>query len=188
MTKSNAAPLISVCVPVYDTEPFLERCLRSAAEQDFDNFEIVVASDASRGKDARGRNAKKIVKAVQKECDKARKSQGRPRVAFKFVEHSENRGLIEVRRSLCHEASGLYITQLDSDDELEAGALRALWSAAKIPAYVAPLILQEEVIKLRSRERWQSSAGMTQMSCAGMTESAETAGGAIPMSLPGAIP
>lgn len=112
----------------------MERCLRSAAAQDFDNFEIVVVSDASRGKDGRGRSARKIVKAVQKECDKERKQKGRARVPFKFVEHSENRGLIEVRRSLCYEASGLYMTQLDSDDELEAGALSALWAVAQIPA------------------------------------------------------
>lgn len=127
----SAAPLISVCVPVYDTEPYLERCLRSAAEQDFDNFEIVVVSDASRGKDARGWKAKKIVKTVQKQSDKARKQKGLARVPIKFIEHSENRGLIEVRRSLCNEASGLYMTQLDSDDELEDGALSALWSAAQ---------------------------------------------------------
>lgn len=124
-------PLISVCVPVYDTEPFLEACLRSAAGQDFDSFEIVVVSDASRGRDQKGRSAKKIFKAVQKECCKARKSQGRPPVAFKFVEHSENRGLIEVRRSLAQAAGGLYITQLDSDDQLESGALSALWSASQ---------------------------------------------------------
>ncbi len=131
MKAAKSQPLISVCVPVYDTEPFLERCLRSAAEQDFDNFEIIVVSDASRGRDQKGRSAKKIVKAVQKEYGKARKSQGRPPVVFKFIEHSENRGLIEVRRSLCYEASGLYMTQLDSDDELESGALSALWSAAQ---------------------------------------------------------
>ena len=77
-SKSNAAPLISVCVPVYDTEPFLERCLRSAAEQDFDNFEIVVASDASRGKDARGRNAKKIVKAIKEEVGDLALQEHRP--------------------------------------------------------------------------------------------------------------
>lgn len=124
-------PLISVCVPVYDTEPFLERCLRSAAEQDFDNFEIVVVSDASQGKDGRGRSAKKIVKAVKKQSDKARKQNGLARVPIKFIEHSENRGLIEVRRSLCNEASGIYITQLDSDDELESGALSALWAAGQ---------------------------------------------------------
>ena len=143
MFSKSAAPLISVCVPVYDTEPYLERCLRSAAEQDFDSFEIVVVSDASRGKDARGRNAKKIVKQAQKECDRLRKQKRLPRVAFKFVEHSENRGLIEVRRSLCHEASGLYITQLDSDDELESGALSALWSAVSLPGLTGQSFAQK---------------------------------------------
>ena len=122
-------PLVSVCVPVYDTEPYLERCLLSAAEQDFDRFEIVVVSDASRGKDARGRNAKKIVKAVQKECGKARKLKGLPAVPFNFVECNQNRGILETRRTLLYEARGECVAFLDSDDEFLPGALAALYKA-----------------------------------------------------------
>ena len=127
--NSGEPPLVSVCVPVYDTEPYLERCLRSAAEQDFDRFEIVVVSDASRGKDARGRNAKKIVKAVQKECGKARKLKGLPAVPFKFIESNQNRGILETRRTLLYEARGECVAFLDSDDEFLPGALAALYKA-----------------------------------------------------------
>ena len=123
-------PLISVCVPVYDTEPCLEQCLRSAAEQDFDTFEIVVVSDASRGKNARGWKAKKIVKAVQKQSDKERRQKGLARVPIKFIEHSENRGLVEARRTLVREACGKWIAMLDSDDVMEAGALCTMHAAA----------------------------------------------------------
>ena len=42
-------PDISVCIPVYETEEYLEQCLRSVILQDFDSFEIVIVSDASRG-------------------------------------------------------------------------------------------------------------------------------------------
>ena len=125
-------PIISVCIPVFDTEPFLSRCLRSVITQDFSSFEVVVVSDASRGKDEKGRSAKKIVRLFQKECDRLRKEKHLPRVPFTFVEHKENRGLIEVRRSLCFNARGFYITQLDSDEALEEGALSALYAAARI--------------------------------------------------------
>lgn len=128
----NHPPQISVCIPVFSTEPFLAQCLRSVYMQDFDSFEIVVVSDASRGKDEKGRSAKKIVKLAQKECKRLRKEKILPPVPFKFVEHHENRGLIEVRRTLCYEACGFFMTQVDSDDEMEEGALRSLYEAAKI--------------------------------------------------------
>ena len=124
-------PLISVCIPLYDTEPFLEQCLRSVITQDFDSFEIVIVSDASRGCDGNGRNAKKIVRLAEKECKKIRKEKNLPSVSFRFIEHRENRGLIEVRRTLAYEAKGLYLTQVDSDDEMAENALNFLYSSAQ---------------------------------------------------------
>ena len=52
--KRNSAPLISVCIPVYNTEAYLAQCLRSVIAQDFAEFEIVVVNDASCGTDERG--------------------------------------------------------------------------------------------------------------------------------------
>ena len=124
------APLISVCIPVFDTEPYLEQCLRSVYTQDFADFEVVVVSDASRGKDEKGRDAKKIVKLSQKECDCFRKEKNLPPVKIRFFEHHENRGCVEVRRMLVYESKGKYLTMVDSDDELMEGALTALYGAA----------------------------------------------------------
>ena len=115
----KTSPLISVCIPVFDTEPFLAQCLRSVIVQDFPSFEVIVVSDASRGHDENGRSAKQIVKLAQKECKKLRKATNLPPVLIRFVENRENRGLIEVRRTLCYEARGFYMTQVDSDDEME---------------------------------------------------------------------
>ena len=126
----SAVPLISVCIPLYDTEPFLAQCLHSVAVQDFADFEVVIVSDASRGRDEKGRSAKKIVRLAERECNKLRKSKGLPHIDFRFIEHSENRGLIEVRRTLCTQARATYMTQLDSDDQLEEGALSALYQTA----------------------------------------------------------
>ncbi len=128
-------PLISVCIPVFETEPLLEDCLESVITQDFDSFEVVIVSDASRGKDEKGWTSKKIVRAMQKKCNALRKSAGKPSVELRFIEHSENRGLIEVRRTLCHEARGFYTTQLDSDDIMESGALSALYAASREGAF-----------------------------------------------------
>ena len=102
-------PLISVCIPVYNTELFLLQCLRSVINQDFADFEIIIVSDSSRGKDAQGRSAKKIVRLAQKECNSFRKSKNLSKVKIRFIEHRQNRGILEVRRTLCYEARGEYI-------------------------------------------------------------------------------
>ena len=128
-------PIITVCIPVYQTESFLEQCLRSVLVQEFDSFEVVVVSDASDGRDERGRDAKKIVNATQKECNRLRKKQGLKKVDVQFVQNSENRGLVEVRRNAVYLAKGEYITQVDSDDMLEPGALETLYNASQtLPA------------------------------------------------------
>ena len=129
MEKNN--PLISICIPVFQTEPYLQSCLDSVVAQDFSSFEVVIVSDSSTGKDAQGRSAKKIVRDMQKKCRIVRKSKSLPPVKFQFIENNQNRGLIEVRRTLCTHAKGQYITQLDSDDELEPGALSALYEASQ---------------------------------------------------------
>ncbi len=126
----TAAPLISVCIPLFETESFLNQCLMSVLLQDFDDFEVVIVNDNSRGKDDKGHKAKKIVSIAQKEAAKKRKAFGLNSVPVKYIEHHENRGLVEVRRTLVYEARGEYITMVDSDDVMEQGALKAF--AAKL--------------------------------------------------------
>ncbi len=109
-------PLISVCIPLYDTEPFLAQRLHSIAVQDFADFEVVIVSDASRGKDDKGHNAKKIISIAHKEAEKIRKASSLKSVYVNYIEHDENRGLIEARRTLIYESRAQYITMLDSDD------------------------------------------------------------------------
>nr|MCR4580360.1 glycosyltransferase [Treponema sp.] len=125
-----AAPLISVCIPVFNTEAYLAQCLRSVFQQDFNDFEIVLVSDASEGKDEKGRPVKKIVRMMQKESDKWRKEHKLKTVPIRLIVHKENRGLIEVRRSLMYEARASYMSQVDSDDQMAEGALTALYNMA----------------------------------------------------------
>lgn len=124
-------PIITVCIPVYQTENYLEQCLRSVLMQAFDSFEVVVVSDASDGRDERRRDAKKIVNVTQKECNRLRKKHGLGKVEVRFVQNRENRGLVEVRRNAVYVARGFYITQVDSDDMLEQGALEAMYKASQ---------------------------------------------------------
>ena len=123
-------PLISVCIPVYNTEQYLAQCLKSVFVQDFDCFEIVIVSDASRGCDAQGWKAKKIIRHAQKEGNFWRRKNGFSAIKVNYSEHSENRGILEVRRTLTYEAKGEYCFHLDSDDELVPEALSLLWKTS----------------------------------------------------------
>ena len=39
--------LISIIVPVYNTEKYIERCLDSIMKQDYPNFEVILVNDGS---------------------------------------------------------------------------------------------------------------------------------------------
>ena len=126
----KSVPVISICIPVYNSERLLKRCLLSAIAQDFDSFEIVIVNDGSPGKDEEGQDCRKIVKLVQKEGKKLRKQMGLPAVNINYYEHSKNLGLLEARRTAVENASGQYICILDSDDALLPSALKNLYEAA----------------------------------------------------------
>lgn len=110
---------ISVCIPVYNTERYLVQCLESIMSQTFTGVvEILVLSDASSGREEKGRTAAKIVKAFKNNLN------------IRYMENSQNLALIETRRRLVNEARGDFVFMLDSDDFLPQGAFEALYETA----------------------------------------------------------
>ncbi len=100
--------LISVIVPVYNTQEYFLRCLASLEEQTYSDLEIVLVDDGST--DDSGRL-----------CDEA--AQNDPRV---HVIHQDNKGLSAARNAGLDLSSGDYITFLDSDDWLDPDCLNSL--------------------------------------------------------------
>ena len=124
--KSNtytSNPLISVCIPVYNTEKYLEKCLYSVAEQDFKSFEIIIINDFSND------HSSKIIKSFIKNCNNFRKIKGLEPVKIIYYENNKNLGLVETRRIGFNLSRGIYITQLDSDDSLTQHALKDLYNS-----------------------------------------------------------
>ena len=103
-------PLISIIVPVYNTEKYLPRCLDSLVGQTFKDIEIIIVNDASQG------NCKEIIEKYQKNDSR-----------IKYIEHSENRGTLIARKTGSIAAEGDYITYLDSDDEFDISACEELY-------------------------------------------------------------
>lgn len=104
-------PLISVIVPVYNIEKYLERCVNSIREQTYTNLEILLVDDGST--DSSG-----II------CDKFAEEDNRVRVF-----HKENGGSSSARNLGIAEAKGEYLGFVDSDDYISANMYELLVGA-----------------------------------------------------------
>lgn len=113
---------VSVCIPVFNSEPFLMFCLESVARQTFKGFEIIVVNDASTAQDEAGNSCKQIVKQFQKNHRK---------IKLTYIEHDKNKGLLEARRTAVYAAKGEYIFAVDSDDFISETALETLVTASE---------------------------------------------------------
>lgn len=101
---------ISVIVPVYKAEEYLERCVRSICRQTFENLEILLVDDGS--PDNSGLM-----------CDRFAELDSRIRVI-----HKENGGLSDARNAGIEQSTGDYIAFVDSDDWLDPTMLSVLYN------------------------------------------------------------
>lgn len=97
--------IVSVIVPVYNTEKYLERCVNSILSQSFSDFELLLIDDGS--SDASG-----II------CDRYAQKDKRVRVF-----HKENAGVSSARNMGLDKARGEWIAFVDSDDFLHPHTL-----------------------------------------------------------------
>jgi glycosyltransferase involved in cell wall biosynthesis len=91
-------PKISIIVPVYNVEPFLEKCVDSVIGQTFADFELLLVNDGSTDRSG-------VL------CDEMGRSDPRIRCI-----HKENGGVAEARNQGLRVAGGEYIMFIDSDD------------------------------------------------------------------------
>lgn len=98
-------PLISVIVPVYNTEKYLDRCLQSIINQSFEDFEIICVNDGSTDK------CEEILENYATTDNRV------------VVLHQENNGQASARNKGLSCAKGKYICFVDSDDWVETNAL-----------------------------------------------------------------
>lgn len=115
MTSKGA--VISVVVPIYRTQKYLEQCVDSVLSQEYAAWELILVDDGS--PDECGQIA-----------DRYALSEG-PEGQTILVIHKENGGLSSARNAGLQAASGQYIMFLDSDDFLEKDFLKKTIEAAR---------------------------------------------------------
>jgi glycosyltransferase involved in cell wall biosynthesis len=103
--------LISIIIPVYNMEKYLDRCLYSVLNQTYENLEIILVDDGS-------------TDSSPKMCDEYALKDGRVKVV-----HKGNGGLSDARNAGLGVASGAYIGYVDSDDWVELDMYERMYIA-----------------------------------------------------------
>ena len=108
--KNSQAPILSIIVPIYGVEQYLEKCVDSLLNQDIPSseYEIILVDDGGHDK-------------CPQICDRYAEAHNNIRVV-----HRENGGLSAARNSGIEVAQGKYVMFVDSDDYAETNVLNGL--------------------------------------------------------------
>ena len=107
----NELPLISIIVPIYQVENYLNECIKSIVNQTYKNLEIILIDDGSKD------NCPQI-------CDEWKEKDNRI-----IVIHKENGGLSDARNKGIQIAKGEYFIFVDSDDYISHKMCQTLFNA-----------------------------------------------------------
>ena len=110
-------PLVSIGIPVYNVEPYIEKCLLSVLNQTYENLEILVVDDL--GTD----NSMQIVSKLLRNSSRGS--------YLKIITQSKNGGSGEARNAVINQAQGKYLYFLDSDDYIEPNTIELMVEQAE---------------------------------------------------------
>ena len=102
--------LVSVIIPVYNVEKYLDRCVESVVNQTYGNLEIILVDDGSPD-------------GCPGKCDEWAKKDDRIKVI-----HKQNEGLGMARNTGIENATGEYIWFVDGDDAIDSNSINVLLS------------------------------------------------------------
>lgn len=144
---------ISVIVPVYNVERYLERCIESILKQTFTDFEIIMVDDGS--KDGSGKICNQYEKKYQ--CI--------------HVIHQENKGLALARKAGVELAMGEFIMFVDSDDWIHEDMLKRMYQIAKTNES-AMVCCQYLRVNEKGKQKGDVHMDVSQIDCENSLESA----------------
>ena len=142
MRQKKTTPLVSVVVPIYNSEKYLKTCLNSISAQTYKNLEIILVNDGS--------------------------TDGSLCIALEFAQRDKrtklisqvNSGVAAARQNGVAHAIGAYIIHADSDDELPLDALELLCDSAAIhnsDIVLGDYIIQKKLTKKIEHLKFTSS-------------------------------
>src|SRR5438045_4734395 len=114
MRTSKSIPLVSVCIPTFNGERFLDECLNSVCEQTLGDFEAVLVDDCSS-------DATRDIAEAWAARDRR----------IRYIANNQNVGLVSNWNRCVTHASGQWIKYLFQDDLLDSRCLEAMVSGAR---------------------------------------------------------
>jgi len=109
---------VSVVIPVYGVEMYIEKCTRQLMSQSLDNMEFIFVDDCTTD------NSMAVLESVLKEFPERT-----PQV--RILHHEHNMGLPAARQTGLSVARGKYVAHCDSDDWVDADMYRKLYEKAE---------------------------------------------------------
>ncbi len=106
-------PSVSIIVPIYNTEKYLERCINSILDQSYKNIELILVDDGSSD------SSLSMCESYAAKDDRVK------------VFHQSNAGVSVARNKGLQNATGKYVAFVDSDDELTETAVECLVADAE---------------------------------------------------------
>lgn len=104
---------VSILVPMFNVEKYVERCARSLFGQTYENLEFIFVDDCSPDRSV------PLLQEVLKEYPNRRQR-------VKLVRHERNRGISASRNTALEHATGEFFSFVDSDDWMEQNAIELL--------------------------------------------------------------
>lgn len=128
----KAEPLVSIVIPVWNTEKDVARLIGQLARQSYRNLEIIAIEDGSTD------GSLSALQSLAKEDDRLK------------VIHQENAGASAARNAGIKAANGKYVVFVDSDDEVAESFVEKLVTKAEAEPDVALVVVGMHMKKLQS--------------------------------------
>jgi glycosyltransferase involved in cell wall biosynthesis len=125
-------PLVSIIIPIYNSEAFLDKCIQSAINQSYKNIEIILVNDGS-------------IDSSREICNNYSSIDDR----IKTI-HKNNGGLVSSRKAGLRASTGKYILYIDGDDWIELNLIENYVN--QVLKHKADIVISSHIINLEGRE------------------------------------
>lgn len=137
---------VSIIVPIYGVEKYIERCVRSLLEQTYENIEYIFVNDETLDNSIQKLN--EVIKLYPHRCKH-----------IKILSHKENKGLPAARNTGLSVATGDYIFHCDSDDWIEKDMIQSLCN--KVTQESADIVWCDWYLSFEKNERYMTQPRYT---------------------------
>ena len=125
-------PLVSIIIPIYNSEAFLDKCIQSAINQSYKNIEVILVDDGS-------------IDSSGEICDNYSSVDSRVKII-----HKTNGGLVSSRKIGLLASTGKYVLYIDGDDWLELDVIKNYVN--QVIKYNADVVVSSHIVNLEGRE------------------------------------